>query len=174
MTELIYIDSPGLSFRETGADFRWIDSRRFSVSSSSGHRSSDFELLAALVADDWYDHSFAEPAIASPAPGGLIHGPYWLEAISAETFVDIERSEAVRKIEAWASAYGGVPAAFLTRVRTMIDELLPSAWTIYELPDIRSVAQHDWGDAIGTTGFLEFVGVSPDRTKLNLFVASDD
>ncbi|QJU56267.1 hypothetical protein SCB71_21225 (plasmid) [Herbiconiux sp. KACC 21604] len=167
---LVHIDSPFLNFTETGPDFRWIDCRRFTIKSPG----SDAEILASLVANDWYDHSFAEPTPSRPSPGARVHGPYRLDAISAATFSPVARVDALCQLEAWARKYDGAPLAFLAKVGAMIEDLLPTDWTVYELPDIRSFAQHDWGNVIGVDGFFEYVGVSPDRSKLTLIVASDD
>jgi len=49
------------------------------------------------------------------------------------------------------------------------------ATAIYQLPDIRATAQHDWGDVVGMeAGFHEFVIIDRAAGELALVVASDD
>jgi hypothetical protein len=167
---LTHVDSPELSFHETGADYRWISGRRF----TTGSAPNDLELLAALVANEWYGHSYAEPTPLSPTRGGEIHGPYRIEAISAQSFVAIERDLALEQIESWAKRYDGMPEEFLLKVRTLTAELIPADFAVFELPDLRSIAEHQWGGVVGMNGFHEYVAISADRNQLNLLVASDD
>jgi hypothetical protein len=59
-------------------------------------------------------------------------------------------------------------------VRTLTAELIPADFAVFELPDLRSIAEHQWGGVVGMNGFLEYVAISADRNQLNLLVASDD
>ena len=51
---------------------------------------------------------------------------------------------------------------------------IAAATAIYELPNIRATAQHDWGEVAGSDGFHEFVVINRENGELALIVASDD
>src|SRR5690349_13045888 len=136
MTTLTFRDSPELNFRETGPDFRWIDCRRFIVDAAGDDRA----ILAALVADPWYDFSYAEPTPSEPGAREGIHGPYRIEAISAETFIEVDRVTVLTQLDEWVHRYGPLPDPFIAKYRTLVRELLPSGHRLFELPDIRSTA----------------------------------
>jgi hypothetical protein len=50
-----------------------------------------------------------------------------------------------------------------------------SATGRYQLPDLRDVAQHEWGSSVGSlTGFFEYVLIDRRAGSVALVVASDD
>jgi hypothetical protein len=51
---------------------------------------------------------------------------------------------------------------------------IAEATSLYELPDLRETAQHDWGYVVGLDGFHEFVLINRHTSNLALLVASDD
>ncbi|MHA7985739.1 hypothetical protein ACX9R5_08020 [Rathayibacter sp. CAU 1779] len=160
-----------LNSREFGLGYWWIDGLTYEATEAG----SDRDLLAALIADPWYHHSYAAPRGDVPDLNDReIHGPYRIPAIEPRAFVRTDHNHAVRRLDDWLDqndSRASATAAF----QGLIRELLPTGYTIYELPDLGDSSRHEWGWVVGSdTGFVEYVAISPDSKTLNLLVATDD
>lgn len=169
-SSLARLDSAELNFRETGIDARWISCQRFTANRPLSER----ELLLALIANPWYDHTYAEPLPASPSHRIGIHGPYTLRKITPDSFVEVDQGSSYERVGFWARELGELPAPFESKIRALLIEYLPPGDALFELPNLRPDAEHSWGGVVGVHGFHEFVSISPDRRRLRLLVASDD
>lgn len=170
-SSLEHVDSPRFSFRESGSDFRWIEARRF-LTRGVAMNNSDDAIISALIRNPWYEDGF--DSAESPQPGRRVHGPYRLEAIGSDSFVPIGRECALNHVQVWANIYGPLPDQFSVRLHDFMNDLLPVGFRVWELPDMRAVAEHEAGRIVGDDGFLEFIAISPDRKNVNLIIASDD
>jgi len=159
-----------LNLRDVGIVGPWIEVLTFRVRGSG----DDTAVLTELLASRWYDHSYAEPRREHPGPRFGLHGPYLLERISPSTFTPAGADEARARVRAWATQWDELPAPFTRRLDDLLGVALPDDATLYELPDIRAAAEHEWGGVVGFDGFHEFVAISAQRDGVTLLVASDD
>ncbi|WIE67551.1 hypothetical protein [Curtobacterium sp. MCLR17_054] len=166
---LPYTGQRFVSFRVNGADFRWIDVLTFDVARTA----SDEELLAALIGNPWYSHTYAAPREKEPE-AGEIHGPYLLDHITVPAFRRRERSAVADRIWAWALSEGELPPELLSAIGAEVRAIEAADSDVWELPDLGAGALHEWGGVVGTAGFIEFVAVSRKHGMLTLLVASDD
>ena len=157
--ELVHLDE---------GTFHWVDIKRFRIISGAA---DDRALLAALVGHGQYRDHYAGQAPEEQSQDDL-HGPYWVRAISAETFEISSRDEAERTIQTWADEDEPQSAPTQSRLRDTVYPLLSGA--IYRLPNLRDKAEHEWGWVVGQDGFHEFVAVDREKETLVILVASDD
>lgn len=170
-TQLTFASSTGINSRESGPDFRWMDVQRFTVREPTNVRL----MLSAMLSDPMYDYSYAEPRRPGEAlPRKDLHGPYRVDALSEDSFVEVGKEAAQARLRQWANTHGPLPTHLADEFARFIDAHLPGGHLILELPDMRATSSHDWGWVIGSDGFLEFVVIAPDLRSLTLFVASDD
>jgi hypothetical protein len=134
--------------------------------------SDDHEVLSLLIHHVRYRDSYGGTGDRDME---TIHGPYWLYAITPEVFSPASGPDAEALIRTWAEY--AAPLADGTR-EEMERELYPrirSATGRYQLPDLRDVAQHEWGSSVGSlTGFFEYVLIDRRAGSVALVVASDD
>jgi len=158
-----------LNFRDAGIVGPWIDVLRFRVRGEG----DDADLLAGLISSRWYDHSYAEPRREHPGPRGGIHGPYRLDVIVPDTFTRSSPENARTRVREWAHQWDTLPAAFETRLELFVGSIHGNS-SVYELPDLRATAEHDWGAVVGEDGFHEFAVIDSTRETVTLLVATDD
>lgn len=131
----------------------------------------DQTALALLISHVRYRDSYAGTGDKDMVD---IHGPYRLDAITADSFTVADPAEVQTLIATWAEFYGpwrqGDRDAMDREVYARID----AATAIYGLPDMRATARHDWGEVVGGDGFHEFVAINRTSGELALIVASDD
>lgn len=168
---LTHRESRMVSFRvNPGGDYRWISIDTFSITRDGNDR----QLLAALIANPWYAFTYAEPRQSDPTPSLGIHGPYRLEAISAGLFIPKSQADVDSSIRRWAGKYGDLPPNLTADVSAELARLNSPSNRLYELPDIRETAEHEWGGVVGLDGFIEIVAIQPEDNALTLLVCSDD
>ncbi|MFB8004003.1 hypothetical protein [Nocardia sp. NPDC056000] len=130
------------------------------------------ELLSALIAHPRYRDTFATEFAGQGTH--LLHGPYRVEHISAATFEPITSLSARKLLQDWANN-AGVPVSpeVQAELDTRVFPLLESPM-LFQLPDLRPDAQHDWGEVVGVDGFHEIVAIDEGDHVLVLIVAADD
>jgi hypothetical protein len=146
---------------------QWVSIKLFAVAAGT----DDDDVLAALIHHVRYRDSYAASEFTD---AGTIHGPYWLNAITPQSFEPVSASDAEALIRTWAEYT--VPLADVDRA-AMEREVYPriaDATRRYQLPDLRDTAQHDWGQTVGVDGFYEFVLIDRRINFVALLVASDD
>lgn len=131
----------------------------------------DETALAFMIAHVRYRDTYAGVGDGDVADK---HGPYWLQAITPDTFKVTNRTDVEALIRTWAQYYARWNAADREALQRYLYARIERATVIYQLPDIRDVAQHDWGDVVGADGFHEFVIIDRPARELALVVASDD
>lgn len=167
---LTHADGEQIDFRPNGGDYRWVDVQSFRFAGEP----RDADLLAAVVAHPSYAYSYAEPrGGTTPGTPGL-HGPYRLEALSADSFVPTDKEVAIEHIRCWAGKHGPLVDEVDAAVETMIARHLTRATSVHRLPDLRAIAEHEWGGFVGVDGFEEFVAIDRARCGLSLVVCGDD
>lgn len=144
----------------------------------------DDTALTLLIAHPCYRDAYAGVGgVGQQEAEPYWHGPYWLSLISPNTFVkatpDAAAEEidtfAERTIQTWDGPYARWHDADLEATRREVHQRFLRATTLYQLPDIRATAQHDWGQTVGSeSGFHEFVTIDRRSRELALIVASDD
>jgi hypothetical protein len=131
----------------------------------------DQAILALLIRHVRYRDSYAAPEFTDAE---TIHGPYWLNAITPDTFEAVPASDIETLIRTWAEYT--VPLTDDDRA-AMEREVYPrvaNATSRYQLPDIRETAQHDWARVVRVDGFHEFVLIDRRIDEVTLLVATDD
>ena len=104
----------------------------------------------------------------------IVYGPYWLEAITVESFSPISSVAAEALITTWANYGAPIPESDQVAFERYVYPPIRTANTVYQLADLRATAEHGWGSVIGFSGFYEFVAVNPHVNQVTLIVASDD
>ncbi|WP_411701311.1 hypothetical protein [Conyzicola sp.] len=167
--EITHVNSEIIRFREIAADYRWIDVKFFAYSGVGSAK----DIVAAVIANAWYDDDYASPSGALPEPSRGLHGPYMLDRITLASF---EKSSARRCraiVRAWAVQLGPLPDEFTVKYDSFVAHVLDAATAVYRL-NVDDTDRHRWGAHMGVLGFHEFVIVSPKSKTIALLVASDD
>lgn len=155
---------------------QWVDIKLFTLSADV----ADQAALALMIAHVRYRDSYASSTFEDAK---TIHGPYWLRAITPNSFVVDNPTAADTAIRNWAEHvirdWDGElvpwPQAQREAMAREVYSRIQRATVIYRLPDIRATAQHDWGDVVGSdAGFHEVVVIDRAAGELALVVASDD
>jgi len=103
-----------------------------------------------------------------------IHGPYWLKAISPDSFSPVESADAEALLRTWAEYATPLPDDNRAEMERELYPRIRNATSRYRLADLRRTAEHDWGGVVGTSGFHEFALFDRAAGSLALVVASDD
>jgi hypothetical protein len=170
IVEITHINSEIIRFRDVVPDFRWIDVKFFAYSGIGNAK----DILAAVIANPWYNDDYASPSGALPEPSRGVHGPYKLDQIAVESFVKSSARKCRETVRSWANQLGPVPAELTTMYDSFVAQVLDASTGVYELPELDDTARHPWGGQLGVLGFHEFVVISPKSKTIALLVASDD
>ena len=164
-------ESEFINSHDYGAWYFWIDGLGYHASGYS----TEGDIIRALIAEPWYQHSYISPRGETPDPDAhAIHGPYRLDAMSEDSFVPCTRVDALARLNRWLDENDSTPQ-MVHDFQLVIDRLLPAGHKIYELSGLGESAQHESGFiAGGATGFIEFLAISADMARVNVLVASDD
>jgi hypothetical protein len=147
---------------------QWVDIKVFSLPAHVDDQSA----LALMIAHVRYRDSYAGTWDTDMVDK---HGPYWLRAITPQTFAVADPAEVEALIRTWAEYDVRWHDADRDAMEREVYARIQRATAIYQLPDIRAIAQHDWGGTVGSsTGFHEFVVIDRTDGELALVVASDD
>jgi hypothetical protein len=131
----------------------------------------DRAVVELLIGRVRYRHGYASQEYRDAK---LIHGPYWLAAISWERFSAVSAVAAEALISTWANDDAVVPESDYPVLNAQVFGPIREATSIYQLADLRASAEHDWGYVVGLTGFHEFVVINRHTGTLRLIVATDD
>jgi hypothetical protein len=126
-------------------------------------------MLEALLEHPAYRDDFASPEGETELP---IHGPYRLDAVTADAFAPISLADAEGILTTWLHDTGVRPEDFDPKLMHVFERIRAADIRFY-LGDLGEASQHDWGWVVGMTGFHEFVLVGPGE-QVNMIVASDD
>jgi hypothetical protein len=151
--------------------YHWADIKRFVMDPTVG----DQDLLSALIeTDEYHDHYAGQTTVEQKHHS--LHGPYELAAITPGLYEKSSTGEARDRMRDWLSAWlDGNPERFgvLAQFHEVVLPHLDGD-AVYRLPELRSIAEHEWGWVVGVDGFHEFVVLDHANRLLTLFVASDD
>ncbi|MCP9276794.1 hypothetical protein [Mycolicibacterium arenosum] len=89
-------------------------------------------------------------------------------------FTAADPGDAETLIRTWAVRYTRWDDAHERVTEREVHRRFQRATVIFELPDLRANAEHDWGYVVGCDGFHEYVCVDRGARELALIVASDD
>lgn len=163
---LVYGGEVLINFRNH--TYQWVSIKLFALPADA----DDYAVLQLLMRHVRYRDSYAGTGDKDME---TIHGPYWLYAITPEILSPVSAAGAEALVRTWAEYAAPLPDA---RREEMERELYPrirSATSRYQLPDLRDIAQHEWGSSVGAiTGFFEFVLIDRRAGSVALVVASDD
>jgi hypothetical protein len=148
----------------------WVSVKRFRL----GGEASDADVLAALLRHPQYNDHYAGQRVAEQSSHD-VHGPYRLDRIAVGSFVQISSEAATALIFDWAAECEQCPIPRDVRER-LGARVVPdiASGVLWQLPDLRATAEHDWGWVVGQRGFHEFVSIDRATRTVALVVASDD
>ena len=155
---------------------QWVDIKVFTLPADVDDRTA----LALMIAHVRYRDSYASSTFEDAK---TIHGPYRLSAITPAIFTVVNADDVDSVIRHWAEHvirdwdenFVSWPQAQREALEREVYARTRQGTVIYQLPDIRATAQHDWGDVVGSdAGFHEFVIIDRSSGELALVVASDD
>lgn len=148
--------------------YQWVSIKLFSMPADA----DDHEVLMQLIRHVRYRDSYGGTGDRDME---TIHGPYWLYAITPEAFSPASASDTEALIRTWAEYAAPLPDASRKDMEQELYPRIRSATSRYQLPDLRDIAQHEWGSSVGSiTGFFEFVLIDRRANSVSLVVASDD
>lgn len=171
---MIALEFTGEHLVHVPASYAWISTKQFQFPADL----DDDALLTGLVAHAQYADTYAGARVDPDHPGPE-HGPYLRDRISTDSFIRSTVGAARGRIAAWSTGCAGssAPPADVDRFieRDLPPVLSNADATVYELPDLRATAAHEWGWVVGQQdGFNEFVVIDRTCRTLTLIVASDD
>jgi hypothetical protein len=148
--------------------YQWVSIKLFALPADA----DDHEVLALLIRHIQYRDSYAASEFKDAR---TIHGPYWLDAISPGVFSPVSAADAEALIRTWAEYAAPLPDDPRSQMEQTLYPRIRGATSRYQLPDLRDVAEHDWGSTVGSiTGFFEFALIDRPAGSVALAVASDD
>ncbi|OWA01494.1 hypothetical protein B9W64_36510 [Streptomyces sp. CS159] len=167
---LVYLDSPFINFRdfdfgEGSHGYRWIDAKRFQLSSEA---LDDREVLAALIAHPQFRDTY-DGAGVQDWPR---HGQWWLDRILPDVYDTVDVETAVDVVHSWANQHGGVPESLASRLREEIYTPIRKATSRYLLGQLPEDAFHDYGPI--HIDYHELALIDRPAATLTLLVAADD
>jgi len=131
-----------------------IDVQRYAVLSvaARGHPSEgqpgqpvlgEHDVLAALLADPWYDYDFERGRGAQPEEARGVHGPYRIAELDDEDFALVARAEALECVDAWLLECAGASperlaaepslAEVCAGISKLVSRVLPERWAVLRL-----------------------------------------
>jgi hypothetical protein len=142
---LVYQGDEFINFRNH--TYQWVSIKLFALPADA----DDNQVLTLLTRHVRYRDSYAASDFQDAK---TIHGPYWLS---------------------WAEYAAPLPDGCREELEQTLYPRIRGATSRYQLPDLRDVAEHDWGSTVGSiTGFFEFVLIDRHASSVALVVASDD
>jgi hypothetical protein len=163
---LVYQGDEFINFRNH--TYQWVSIKLFALPADA----DDNQVLTLLTRHVRYRDSYAASDFQDAK---TIHGPYWLSAISSGVFFPVSAPDAEALIRTWAEYAAPLPDGCREELEQTLYPRIRGATSRYQLPDLRDVAEHDWGSTVGSiTGFFEFVLIDRHASSVALVVASDD
>ncbi|WP_082951506.1 hypothetical protein [Mycobacterium sp. 852002-51057_SCH5723018] len=163
---LVYDREVFINFRNQ--TYQWVSIKLFALPADT----DDHEVLALLIHHVRYRDSYGGTGDNDMES---IHGPYWLYAITPDVFSPVSGPDAEALIRTWAEYAAPLPDGPREEMERELYPRIRSATGRYQLPDLRDIAQHEWGSSVGSlTGFFEYVLIDRRAGSVALVVASDD
>jgi hypothetical protein len=162
---LVYQGEVFINFRTSR---QWVVVKLFPLPANTDDR----EVLQLLIRHVRYRDSYARSEFKDAE---TIHGPYWLNAITPESFAPVSAADAETLIRTWAEYSVPLTDGDRAAMETEVYPRIRDAASRYQLADLRETAEHEWGSSVGSaTGFYEFVLIDRQTSRVALVVASDD
>lgn len=167
---VVHLDSPFINFRhfdfgEGSHGFRWINVKRFQLSSETW---DDRDVLAALIAHPQFRDTY-DGAGVQDWPR---HGQWWLDRITPDSYETVDAAAAVDTLHSWANQHGAVPQSLGARLGQEIYAPIRKATSRYLLGQLPEDAHHDYGPL--HIDYHELVLIDRPAVRLTLLVAADD
>ncbi|MEU9376032.1 hypothetical protein AB0D94_19965 [Streptomyces sp. NPDC048255] len=168
VSAVVHLDSPFINFRdfdfgERSHGYRWVNVKRFQLSSEA---LDDRDALAALIAHPQFRDTY-DGAGVQDWPR---HGQWWLDR--PDTYETVDAATAVDTIHFWANQHGAVPESLASRLRQEIYTPICKATSRYLLGQLPEDAFHDYGPI--HIDYHELVLIDRPAATLTLLVSADD
>lgn len=152
----------------TDHSFRWVDLKLFVLPDEDDDEARTLGLL--LAHPSYRDHYASSDSHEQPTEN--IHGPYWLDRLSIDSFEVVNEETAIDTFRRWSEQFSEVPDSLRQDLDEFVYPLLRDATSRYRLKNLRADSEHEWGWVLGE--FLELVLLNRSQRRLALLVASDD
>jgi hypothetical protein len=163
---LNYVGDVFINFRNH--TYQWVSIKLFELPTDA----DDNDVLSLLTRHVRYRDSYAASEFEDAK---TIHGPYWLNAIDPKLFFPVSTADVEALVRTWAEYAAPLPGGCREEMERELYPRIREATSRYQLPDLRDIAEHDWGSTVGAiTGFFEFVLINRHAGSVALVVASDD
>jgi hypothetical protein len=100
------------------------------------------EALGLLLQHVRYRDSYASSSFRDSLS---IHGPYWLDVITTDSFTLSDAASAETTIRTWAEQFTPMPDATHDELQRELYPRMHNASCCYQLADLGKDALHDWG-----------------------------
>lgn len=162
---LVYESEVFINFRTSR---QWVVVKLFALPANTDDR----EVLQLSIRHVRYRDSYASSEFKDSQ---TIHGPYWLNAITPESFSPVSAADAETLIRTWAEYSVPLTDGDREAMEREVYARIRGASSCYQFADLRETAEHEWGSSVGSnTAFYEFVLIERDTGRVELVVASDD
>ncbi|WP_280425880.1 hypothetical protein [Nocardia carnea] len=145
---------------------QWIDIKQFAI---TGTPPADRELLSALIGDQHFRDDYLGGDVD---PAGTRHGPYWIDRISADSYLPASADSVTTLVTEWVDQCSVVPDALRQVIDRKVFGPARTATHIVVLPRLDASAVNDYGFI--HTDFHEIITIDTTGRTLRLIVAADD
>jgi hypothetical protein len=161
---LIYEGQVCIKFNNS--TYQWVDIKLFKLADL---HIADQAALKLLLQHVHYPDSYAGTKATRSQ-----HGPYRLDAITANSFTIVDTVSAEATLRTWAEQDAPLDEVARDQVERELYPRIRTAACCYRLNDLGEESKHDWAEVVGSGGFHEFVLIDRLTGILALVVASDD
>jgi hypothetical protein len=173
MTDILrYETTDFINFRdydfEPGSShcFQWIDIKMFHLAVFDA---GDQDILDAVIHSVEFRDDYVGGGVD---PNGNVHGPYWLDRITANSYVPVDTEAVLSSIHDWTRHCGTLPSQLQKFLNEKVTMPIQSAASRYELVDLDKSAKNDYADIHNE--YHEFVLINRSAGHVALLVATDD
>lgn len=169
--EFRYLDGSLLNFRDfefgPGGShcYQWVDIKVFRIDAVR----DDKELLRLLIGAEQFRDGYIGAGVE---PAGVVHGPYFREHISPDSYTQVFSESVVDLVTAWVNNCGVVPESLWEAVNRLVFEPVGAADSLFLLRRLDPSTVVDYGFI--HTEFHEIVTIDRTERIVQLIVAADD
>ena len=165
---LAYIGQTEVVF--TNGTYQFVVIREFGL--PTGDSVDDRTVLTRVIASRAYRGSF----VGVGDEDATIHGPYRVDAITADSFLVVDAANAETLVRGWAEYAAPLPEVSRLEMDREVYPRMRAATSVYQLMPLPSEAlETEWRLGIGSaTGFHEFVVINRATGVVAVVMATDD
>ncbi|MEU1982214.1 hypothetical protein [Nocardia sp. NPDC019395] len=169
--ELRYLDGTLLNFRDFefgpggSSNYQWVDIKVFRIVAAP----DDPALLRSLIDTEQFRDGYIGAGVE---PAGVVHGPYFREYISPDSYTRVSAGSVMDLVTTWVNNCGDVPESLWGAMNRSVFEPVRRADSLFRLRKLDPSAVVDYGPI--HTEFHEVVTIDRTERIVRLIVAADD